>query len=78
MSVVDSKCPVESCIFHDAIVSAEIAHVKTHIKKHDYKILLETACNLGIIDDTDERRSVNWLVDELFKASRCVPGVVSS
>ena len=72
MTIVPSTCPVESCPFHGTVLAAEIAHTKRHIKSHDYKILLESAYNLGIIENMNGRRSVDWLADELFKASRIV------
>jgi len=75
MSVVSYRCPVESCRFYDTVTYAEIAHTKAHIRAHDYKILLETAYNLGIIDSPDEHRGIHWIVDEVFKASKCATGV---
>jgi len=75
MSVVSYRCPVKSCRFHDTVICAEITHTKAHIRAHDYKILLETAYDLGIIGSPDERRGLDWLVDEVFNASKCVAGV---
>ena len=78
MPVVSSICPVTNCGFNKSPVFAEIAHTKRHIKSHDYRILLETAFNLGIISSPNERRSVNWLVDELFEVGRHLAGVALS
>ena len=70
MTVVPFVCVIPSCRFHHLILHAEIVQIKVHIKTHDYKILLETAHNLGIIDNLDERRGLDWIVDELSKAGR--------
>ena len=70
MTIVLSICPIPECRFHHTPVYAEISQTKAHIESHDYKILLETAYNLAIIDNLHERRSVYWLVSELFKAGK--------
>ena len=75
MSISPFVCPVSDCRCHNTILYAEIAQSKGHLKTYDYRILLETAYNLGIISSLDERRSVNWLVDELFKLGRLTAGI---
>ena len=80
MSVVPFTCPIPYCKFHCIVIDAEIAQSKAHIKHdHDYQELLETAFDLGIIHSLSERRSVIWLVNELFQAGRRrIMGVVAS
>lgn len=75
MPIVSFTCLVDTCRFHNTPVVAEIVQTKAHIRSHDYRILCQIAFNLGIIDSPDERRSPDWLVDEIFKASKCVTGV---
>ena len=78
MTIVLSICPIPECRFHHTPVYAEIVQTKAHIKTHDYKILLKTAFDLGIISNPDERRNVNWLVDELFESGKHLAGVAMS
>jgi len=75
MPVVSFTCRVDVCRFHNTPVIAEIAQTKAHIKSHDYRILCQIAFNLGIIENPDEHRSLDWLIDELFKVGRVTMGV---
>lgn len=64
-----TRCPLDSCKFHYRPIYADKSTIKKHIKHHDYKELQQTAFNLGFLEDSQERRDVNWLVDNLTEHS---------
>lgn len=66
---VPTKCPIDHCRFHNKPIYADKSTIKNHIKHHDYKELQQTAFELGLLEDPQERRSVNWLVDHLTELS---------
>ena len=66
---IPTKCPIELCKFHEKLIYTDKSKIKNHIKHHDYKELQETAFKLGLLEDPQERRSVNWLVDRLTELS---------
>jgi len=67
MSLVSlRKCPIEICKFHNTPVPADKSQIKKHIRyDHDYTEKLEAAVKLGIIKDITERRSPDYLTQEL-------------
>jgi len=76
MSTVSFRCPIDDCRCHNVSMSVEISFIRKHIKSHDYRVLLQNSFNLGIISSLNERRSVDWLVDELFRIDKITAGVV--
>jgi len=64
------KCLVDDCDFNEKLIYAEKNQIKIHLKRdHDYKELLETAESLEIIENSNERRSPDWLAENLFEFS---------
>lgn len=66
---VPTKCPIELCKFHEKLIYTDKSIIKKHIKRHDYKELQETAFKLGLTLSPDEKRGVNWFVDNLTELS---------
>ena len=64
-----TRCPIDSCKFHYRPIYVDKSTTKKHIKHHDYRELQQTLYNLGLLEDPQERRSVNWLVDKLTELS---------
>ena len=64
-----TKCTVDPCGFNNKPIYADKSTIKNHIKHHDYKELQQTAFKLGLLEDPQERRSVDWLVDRLTELS---------
>ena len=70
MSIVAlRKCPVERCYYNKHPVYADKQFTRNHIHHHDYREKLETACKLGLIDSTLDRRSPQWLDEMLTDSS---------
>jgi len=64
-----TKCVVDRCGFNNKPIYADKPTIKNHVKHHDYKELQETAFKLGLLEDPQERRSVDWLVNNLTELS---------
>lgn len=64
-----TRCPIDLCKFHYRPIYADKFTIKNHIKHHDYKELQQTAFNLGLLEDSQEHRGVNWLVEHLTELS---------
>ena len=60
------NCPVQPCKFHDRIIKGPLSLLKNHIfRDHDYIEKLKTAVSFGLIQSIQEKRSPQWLADQL-------------
>lgn len=62
----DFKCLFEKCPYFRKITPASKSEIIRHFKKHDYVELLEQAVELQIIQDKSQRRSPDWLAEQLL------------
>jgi len=67
MPYYDFKCLFEKCRYFRKITTASKSEVISHFKHHDYTELLEQAVELQIIKDKCERRSPDWLAEQLLE-----------
>lgn len=64
-TVVLRKCPIDGCRYNTHPVYADKFSTKNHIRQHDYKEKLEVSYKLGIISNTVDHRSPQWLDEKL-------------
>lgn len=68
--IVLRRCPIKGCRFNEHPVLADKASTKNHIlRDHDYQEKQEAAFQLGIITSNYERRSPQWLAENLSEFS---------
>lgn len=60
------NCPVQPCEFNHRIIKGPLSLLKKHIfRDHDYIEKLKTAVSFGLIQSIQEKRSPQWLADQL-------------
>jgi len=68
--VLPRKCPIKGCKHGRKIIYADKGQMRNHIlHDHDYRELLESTYDLGIISDMSERRGPLWLAESLADLS---------
>ena len=63
----DFKCIFEKCSYFRKITPSSKSEIISHLKRHDYIELLEQAVKFGLIKDKTERRSPDWLSENLIE-----------
>jgi len=66
MSHFKIKCIFEKCSCSKKIILASRSEIILHFKHHDYIELLEKAVKFGLIKNKSERRSPQWLAENLL------------
>lgn len=61
------KCLFEKCPYFRKIILATKPEIVSHFKRHDYIELLEQSIKFRLIKDKTERRSPNWLSEQLLE-----------
>jgi len=66
MPYYDFKCFFVKCPYFTKITRSSKSEIMSHLLHHDYTQLLEQSVELQIIKNKSERRSPNWLSEQLL------------
>jgi len=67
MPYYDFKYSFEKCSYSKKITPASKSEIISHFKRHDYAELLEQAVQFRLIENKTERRSPDWLAENLLE-----------
>jgi len=66
MAYYEIRCIFERCPCSKKIILASRSEIISHFKHHDYIELLEQCVRFGLIKNKFERRSPQWLAENLL------------
>lgn len=61
------QCLFEKCPYSKKITPTSKSEIISHFKRHDYTELLEKSVQFRLIENKTERRSPDWLAENLLE-----------